>query len=264
MMEWKVRLLGTRGSAPITGERFQVYGGDTVCVALEGEKVIFVFDAGTGIMHLDPHGKEVHIFLSHYHQDHMIGLGKWSGLLDPTNKITLHLPDLIPGVKGVDVLRTFYQSPYWPIGLDQYPAKVSFDTVTSQMLISGIRIDSMKGCHPNGVQYYRVYVDDKSLTYMVDCELPEDASAFEAFAADTTILVIDGQMDESDMPMKRGWGHNTMLQSARFGEKCGAKKTVLVHVDVDVDDEQLLARSIRLKAQYSNSDFGKQGEELML
>ena len=34
-MKWKISILGTRGSAPITGRDFEEYGGDTVCVAVE-------------------------------------------------------------------------------------------------------------------------------------------------------------------------------------------------------------------------------------
>ena len=51
-MKWKISILGTRGSAPITGRDFEEYGGDTLCVAVECEDRLFVFDAGTGIRHL--------------------------------------------------------------------------------------------------------------------------------------------------------------------------------------------------------------------
>ena len=263
-MDWKVSILGTRGSAPITGRDYEVYGGDTVCVAVECADRLFVFDAGSGIRHLKCNGKETHIFISHYHQDHIQGLGKWPELLDPKNKIILHLPDTCPDRKGIDVLSTFYSPPFWPIGLHQYPAEVLFKVMEDVCDFGDQLITCISGCHPDGVKFYRLVDAQRSLTYMVDCELPEDSHTYEQFALNSDLLIIDGQMDESDFPMKKGWGHNTMLQAGEFGKKSLAKKTMLVHVDVDATDQMICVRRGRLQSLFPTADFGKQGEVIRI
>ncbi|MBS7240236.1 MAG: MBL fold metallo-hydrolase [Acetatifactor sp.] len=263
-MKWKISILGTRGSAPITGRDFEEYGGDTLCVAVECEDRLFVFDAGTGIRHLKCSGKETHIFISHYHQDHILGLGKWPELLNPENRIILHLPDIRPGERGIDVLSSFFSPPFWPVGLHQYPAEVLLVTMGETCDVGDLHIAGISGCHPDGVRFYRLYDEKRSFTYMVDCELPEDSYVYEQFARNSDLLIIDGQMDETDLPMKKGWGHNTMLQAGEFGKRCLAKKTILVHVDVDADDGMISERRSRLQSYYPTADFGKQGEAIRL
>ena len=77
-----VKIWGTRGSMAAPYPDRMVYGANTSCVSVEWEDGIAVFDCGTGIRGFgeelskrsDMEKKELHIFISHLHLDHIIGL----------------------------------------------------------------------------------------------------------------------------------------------------------------------------------------------
>ena len=87
-----VTLLGTLGWMP-RGAR------ETTCFAVREGSSLLLFDAGTGLRRLlDPEhagllegAGEVHLFLSHYHLDHVCGLAYLSGVL-PGRDIVIHPP----------------------------------------------------------------------------------------------------------------------------------------------------------------------------
>lgn len=113
-----VTLLGTLGWMP-RGTR------ETTCFAVREGSVLFVFDAGTGLRRLlDPEhaglleeAAEVHLFLSHYHFDHVCGLAYLSGVF-PGRDVTIHPPaEELTGVDPVAALSELVRRPYNPVDL---------------------------------------------------------------------------------------------------------------------------------------------------
>jgi ribonuclease BN (tRNA processing enzyme) len=113
-----VTLLGTLGWMP-RGAR------ETTCFAVREGPVLFVFDAGTGLRRLlDPQhagllegAAEVHLFLSHYHLDHVCGLAYLSGVL-PGRDLVLHPPaEELTGVDPVAAVTDLVRRPYNPVDL---------------------------------------------------------------------------------------------------------------------------------------------------
>lgn len=113
-----VTLLGTLGWMP-RGAR------ETTCFAVREGSVLLLFDAGTGLRRLlDPeHGgllqgaAEVHLFLSHYHLDHVCGLAYLSGVL-PGRDIVIHPPaEDLTGVDPVAAVSELVRRPYNPVDL---------------------------------------------------------------------------------------------------------------------------------------------------
>src|SRR5512143_2906148 len=84
----RVRLWGTRGSVAAPGNDTVRYGGNTSCVEVRGgDGTLLVLDAGTGIR---PLGRalgtappRLHVLLSHFHMDHIQGLGFFAPLFAP-------------------------------------------------------------------------------------------------------------------------------------------------------------------------------------
>ena len=85
----RVTLLGTMGWMPSDRR-------ETTCVAGRAGDSLFVFDAGTGLRRLRQPAqaalldgaRDVHLFLTHYHLDHVCGLA--------------YLPGVLPGRGGMD------------------------------------------------------------------------------------------------------------------------------------------------------------------
>ena len=77
-MDWKLNIWGVRGSMPAPSRNFLDYGGNTSCVSVDcGAGDLVVFDAGSGLPALAGQlsgSCPVHIFISHVHIDHLLGL----------------------------------------------------------------------------------------------------------------------------------------------------------------------------------------------
>ena len=87
---------GVRGSIPTPGKSTLRYGGNTPCIELTfKDGPLLILDAGTGIREL---GKKLlqnkspvhaHLFISHYHWDHIQGLPFFKPAFDDKNKIVI-------------------------------------------------------------------------------------------------------------------------------------------------------------------------------
>ena len=113
-----VTLLGTMGWMP-RGAR------ETTCFAVRSGSTLLVFDAGTGLRRLlDPEhagllegAGEVHLFLSHYHLDHVCGLAYLSGVL-AGHDVIIHPPaEALTGVDPLAAVAELVRRPYNPVDL---------------------------------------------------------------------------------------------------------------------------------------------------
>ena len=94
-----VKFWGVRGSTPTPQAENLRYGGNTSCVEVRINGKIYVFDCGTGFRNL---GKQLiaehqqrsihaHIFLSHFHWDHIQGIPFFGPLYsNPENYFFFH------------------------------------------------------------------------------------------------------------------------------------------------------------------------------
>ena len=113
-----VTLLGTVGWMP-RGAR------ETTCFAVRSGSSLLLFDAGTGLRRLlDPAhadllegAEEVHLFLSHYHLDHVCGLAYLSGVL-AGHEVVIHPPaETLTGVDPLAAVAGLVRRPYNPVDL---------------------------------------------------------------------------------------------------------------------------------------------------
>jgi len=74
-----IKCWGSRGSIPVSGEEYNIYGGDTTCIEIrtKGDRIIII-DAGSGIRRLGNQLMEegrydFDIIFTHAHWDHLLG-----------------------------------------------------------------------------------------------------------------------------------------------------------------------------------------------
>ncbi len=259
-MAWKISLLGVRGSVPITGQQFKKYGGDTLCVLVETEEEVILFDAGTGILNLKNLSNHIHILIGHPHADHIMGLGLCKCLNN--SDVYTHFYMTPRNNEGCQkMLERLYSPPLWSVFLEQLPSKMKFHNISGSFFIGNIKVDTLEGNHPGGVTHFKISDGNKTIVYAVDCELDEKSEhELIEFAKDCDILFCDGMYRECDFPNKKGWGHNTWLDAAELGENCNAKHTVIVHFDINETDEILDNISKQLSTHYPKCELGKQEE----
>ena len=98
MNKTKIRFWGCRGSFPTPDKDKIIYGGDTSCVEIRtSDNQVIILDMGTGLKRLgykiindSSYPKQINIFLSHYHLDHLLGFLMFAPLFSPDYEINIH------------------------------------------------------------------------------------------------------------------------------------------------------------------------------
>lgn len=262
---WRITVWGVRGSAPRPSRSCMEYGGNTVCTCLERGGRAVILDAGTGLIPLGRHLcgqngiRRLDILLSHFHMDHVSGLFSFQPLFDPDMEIHLY------GGKGLErYLNTLIGPPFWPVGIQDVPARLEFHEVQpgGGFDLDGLSVSTLAGNHPGGSILYRLDGGGKRLIYALDCEADGPVlSALTGFAQGSDLLVWDAAFTRSDL--RPGWGHSTWEQGLKLGRAAGAGLVLMTHYSWDYSDE-FLRRQEALAGQDGICRFAKEGMVITL
>jgi phosphoribosyl 1,2-cyclic phosphodiesterase len=249
-----LKIWGSRGSLASPGATTKRYGGNTSCIEVRPPGCdVVILDAGTGIrelgMRLVEEGcKRMHLLLTHLHVDHLEGLGMFEPIWRPETE--LHIWGPASPIASLDErIAMYFSPPLFPVHLSEVPATIHYhDASESEWTIDGARFSSNAIIHPGPTVGYRVEAGGKSLAYLTDHEpalgsdlasdTPEWISGF-ALARDVDVLIHDCQYSTEEYRTRRGWGHSTTEQVARFAERSGADRLLLFHHDPMHADEML-------------------------
>ena len=260
-----VAILGARGSFPATGGEFLEYGGNTSCflVDLGGETVIL--DAGSGLASLGagvplPGGRKcVHILLSHLHLDHIMGLFSFPLFHDPAAEIYLY-GEAYGDTKLRSLLGAVLGPPYWPLGLNDFKARVQIQELTPGVQLSlgdNVVITTLRGNHPENSLLYRLEGGGKTLVYALDCEMDQDMStSLTCFAQNADLLIWDAAFTTDDL--KKGWGHSTWQEGLALGRLAGVKRVLMTHYSRSYSD-LFLSEQEKLAGTDSRCLFAREG-----
>lgn len=275
----KIKLWGTRGSVPSPGPETQIYGGNTACVTVVAGDALIVLDAGSGIRRLGnadivKKHKIIHIFLTHLHMDHILGLGFFSPLYNPTQEIHIWGPASF-NHSLVNRLNRYLSPPLFPVNIRELPAKVIFHEVTHGYFeVNTLKVYANYVCHPGPTLGYRISNEKHTFAYIPDHEPalglrnfpvdPEWTSGYN-IAKEADLLIHDAQFSDEEYEHSVGWGHSTITHAIKFAALAKVKKLLFFHHDPNHNDEQLerLAQKY-LKAHPFNAAIGQEGVEIDL
>ena len=246
---------GVRGSLAAPGPATARYGGNTACVRVTApDGTVLALDAGTGIRALAlglPTGlRRVDVLLTHLHMDHIIGLGFFAPLYNPTMEV--HIWGPASATLSLEArLRRYLAPPLFPVLLRDVPCRLELHHVTRERFSIGpFRIRAARICHPGPTVGYRLETDHGSLAYLPDHEPALGArrfplegqwtSGFE-LAQGVDLLLHDAQYTREEYPRYVGWGHSTMHHALAFARLVGAKHVAAFHHDPGRDDDALEA-----------------------
>ena len=232
---------------------FGSVGSNTPCVTVQLEhgnppvpEEMLVFDAGSGMRELGiavgkqkPKPSQFHVFFSHFHGDHTIGLPFFNPVYDSSVKMNFYSP-----LNAFEtILDGHITPPYFPIRMEAMASQKAFHTLSGPLHLSGATISYREMNHPGGCHSYKVDDGKHKFIYATDSELSSDDfkknDENTSYFSDADLIVIDTQYTLEEAIDKNNWGHNAFSLAVDFAANWNIKHMVLFHHDPAYDDQKL-------------------------
>ncbi len=281
---FRLRCWGARGTIPSPGPKTVRYGGHTTCVEVRTrDDDLIVLDAGTGLRALGLHLREpsglvhgaaagrnvpvitgaradaadpdqppppAHLFLTHHHSDHVMGLPHFAPLFDQQR--VLHLTGGSMDIHETRaVLHTLLSPPLFPPlpALSERLVLSAFDHSSPMDVGRQYVVHRFPARHPGGAAIFRLddakgpaigFAPDNELDY---ANRDDDVIAWRRGLTlalhGVPILLHDAMYTDTELSTHCGWGHSSALEATRFAMECVAGMLVLFHHHPDRSDDAL-------------------------
>jgi len=244
----RVRFWGVRGSIACPGPSTIRYGGNTPCIEVRCGEHVLVFDAGTGLRPLglelikDKSIRDVDIFITHCHLDHVVGLPFFAPLFRKGYRVRVWAGNLSPANSIERVMRMLMSSPLFPIQIEIFKASIEFHDFKSGDVLrphENVVLRTAPLDHPDGSNGYRLEYGERTFALVSDTEgFPGKCDKDLLSLADhADLAVYDATYTEDEIVSRIGWGHSTWLRGIRLAEKANVKNLCLFHHDPSHDDD---------------------------
>ena len=272
MANHNIKFWGVRGSFPTPDKDKIKVGGHSSCVEVRtADNELIVFDMGTGFIPLgkallkekNP-PKTAHIFISHFHWDHIIGyLGfapffcDWftCNIYGKQDKLTIN-----------EIFDHIHHYTFWPVEMPMYKAKFNLNTFPNDSLkiSNSIKVSATLHGHPNGANSYRLEIGNSVIIYCTDIEHPNNSlnPNIIDFCKDADILINDAQFTDTQLPKHKGWGHSSWQQSTALAKKANVKQLILFHHSPENDDDEIENIEQAAKTIFPNTMAAREGLEI--
>lgn len=279
----KLSFWGVRGTTPTVDPATWRYGGNTPCVELIApDGTQFIFDCGTGLRMLGsrwgngtggPSGKSAgtHVFVTHYHWDHIQGLPFFAPLYAENNQFEFY--SFRSRFLGRDSLRQAMETqmalPYFPVDISAMNARRKFREVEGgeSFTIGSNKIVTSWLNHPQGCLGFRVETPAGTVVYATDNEPGDPAldKSLRELAAGADIFINDAQYTPARLTNERkGWGHSTWLEGVNIAREVNAKTLVLFHHDPDSTDRAIDEILHQAREQFDSAFAASEGMVITL
>ncbi len=244
----KIKFWGIRGSNPTTNTKKLGVGGETSCVEIRtASNDLIILDMGTGIRNL---GKEllqeenpprnINIFISHYHWDHILGFLSFAPLYNDKFNFIIHGKSNSKG----NVENTFndiLDFRFWPVSRDMFSANISFKEISpgTIQLNDEITVENNIHPHPGGAHGFRVELGEKVITYITDIEHPPGQPLKDVIhlSRNSDLLIHEAHFTPEELPNYKGWGHSSWEEAVGVAKSADVKQLALYHYSPTYDDQ---------------------------
>ena len=228
------------------------FGGSTSCVELlTGEREYVVCDLGSGVRPFGQaaiarHGpaapQTYHVFVSHVHWDHIMGLPFFGPAYIPGNRLVFY-----GGHENLEAaLRRQMEPPSFPVTFDVFRATIDFVHLTPDVThdVAGMRV-TLKRQHHAGDSYgYRFEKGGRTIVYSTDSEHqltePGELVAFTEFFRNADLVIFDAMYSLAEATsVKADWGHSSNIVGVELCQAAKVKELCLFHHEPALDDAAL-------------------------
>jgi len=239
------------------------YGGHSSCVEIDaGGPDYFVCDMGSG---LRPFGQAAmarrqagaaqtfHIFQSHLHWDHIMGLPFFVPAFVPGNRVVIY-----GGHAELErALRRQQEQPSFPVDFSIFGATMEFVHLEPGRAydIGGVGVRMLLQRHGGDSYGYRFESKGKTVVYSTDSEHPltdaGHADRFVQFFRGADLVIFDAMYSLADaITVKADWGHSSNVVGVELCQLAGARHLCMFHHEPVFDDaaiDSVLAETRRLE-----------------
>jgi phosphoribosyl 1,2-cyclic phosphodiesterase len=227
------------------------FGGNSSCVELEpGGPDYVLCDLGSGVRPFGQaaiarHGavpQTYHVFMSHLHWDHIMGLPFFTPAYIPGNRIRIY-----GGHATVEAaLRRQQDEPSFPVPFSTFRADIEFVHLEPGRRhdVAGMTVTLKLQRHAGDSYGYRFESQGRSVVYTTDSEHTlADAAEMDGFVdffRDADVVVFDAMYSLADaISVKADWGHSSNVVGVDLCQRAGARHLCLFHHEPAFSDETI-------------------------
>lgn len=223
-----------------------VYGGNTTCTEIGHAGHSVYVDMGSGLREagtaaLQKGVKEFHIFLTHMHWDHVMGMPFFVPVHLPDHKIHIyHVHKNAP-----EHVRINFNGVNFPLSWEQLRGSVEFHQIKlyESKVFGALTVTPFVLDHPGGSFGYRFEADGKSAAIGVDGEYkrltPDELGRDLKYFQNLDLLLFDAQYEMSELASRFDWGHCSPDIGVDLALREGIRKLVFTHHDPWSNEDKL-------------------------
>jgi ribonuclease BN (tRNA processing enzyme) len=253
----RVTLLGTMGWMPSDRR-------ETTCFACRAEDSLFIFDAGTGLRRLrEPAqaalldgAREVHLFLTHYHLDHVCGLAYLPGVL-PGRRLVIHAPAAeLNGVDPEGAVAGLLRRPYNPRDWEELTDLRLEPVLAGANEIAGHTVRTRAQTHSDVSVAFRV---DDAFVLATDTRIDPQTAEFAAGAGlllhEAWYNAVDPSTEKTPVELMAGYAaHSEAGAVAGLAADAGVGRLVPIHLNPLHDESYYAALEATARTVFPRTD----------
>ena len=260
---YHLKFWGTRGSLPVNSPAHAKYGGNSSCVEVcfgdaasatsatgaASPASAVLIDGGSGMRMLGEKlakqgVKDIHILISHFHNDHICGIPFFAPLFEADVTVTFHTIAKSTAQNFETALNMYMADPIYPVGTDIFDAQIIYKSHAEGAVIKlphNMTATSHPIPHPGGCHAYRITDGQRHVVYATDTEHDPQAmnTALVDFIKNADVLIYDCTYDDADFDRFIGFGHSTWQEGIRLCQAAQVRRLAIFHHAPERNDAAL-------------------------
>jgi phosphoribosyl 1,2-cyclic phosphodiesterase len=251
----KIIFWGTRGQISAPKSEQLIFGIHTTCIEIKNGQDSLLFDAGFGIGRysdsLSQKTGNYHLFFTHFHWDHVQGVGYFIPIFLPNTHLHLYSPWTVGKLKRQ--LNNYFDysfGPFWSIDDPNLKSNRYFHSLNQEAItVNGFEISHFLNKHEGNCYGYAIARHGKKIALMTDHEATQ-ADSNEIWGDDYDVVIHDAQYTAQEYRGMHGLGHSTFTQAVENARSMGAQTIFLTHHEPLRTDAELLSMEALLRQQH--------------